>query len=144
MATNSSPRPLPPGRAVRQVCLLAAVLLCANATAPAADVVDEPGFPRSVYLGPSLFARFPVIRLVVDLEALEAWPTGRLGADFQTRLVQSLPGLAEHGCSYGGPGGFLRRMAEDEGTWLGHVLEHCAIELQNVAGTPVTRPRRKW
>jgi len=93
---------------------------------------------RSVYLGPSLFARFPVIRLVVDLEALEAWPTGRLGVDFQTQLVRALPGLAEHGCSYGEPGGFLRRMAEDEGTWLGHVLEHVAIELQNVAGTPVT------
>ena len=49
-----------------------------------------------------------------------------------------LPGLAEHGCSYREPGGFLRRMREDEGTWLGHVLEHVAIELQNVAGEEVT------
>ena len=93
---------------------------------------------RSVYLGPSLYAKFPVIRLVVDLGPLEEWPTVRLGGDFQTRLLAALPGLAEHGCSYGEPGGFVRRMREDEGTWLGHVFEHVAIELQNVAGTPVT------
>jgi len=93
---------------------------------------------RSVYLGPSLYAKFPVIRLVVDLGPLEAWPTARLGSDFQGRMLAALPGLAEHGCSYGEPGGFVRRMREDEGTWLGHVLEHVAIELQNVAGTPVT------
>ena len=53
-------------------------------------------------------------------------------------LAAALPGLAEHGCSYRVPGGFLRRMREDEGTWLGHVLEHVAIELQNVAGEEVT------
>ena len=53
-------------------------------------------------------------------------------------LAAALPGLAEHGCSYREPGGFLRRMREDEGTWLGHVLEHVAIELQNVAGEEVT------
>jgi cyanophycin synthetase len=29
-------------------------------------------------------------------------------------------------------------MREDEGTWLGHVLEHVAIELQNIAGENVT------
>src|SRR5262249_50024508 len=42
------------------------------------------------------------------------------------------------GCSYGEPGGFLRRLDEDEGTWLGHVLEHVAIELQNAAGEQVS------
>ncbi|MEP6474035.1 MAG: cyanophycin synthetase, partial [Gemmatimonadota bacterium] len=57
---------------------------------------------------------------------------------FISALLKALPGLAEHGCSYGEPGGFLRRCREDEGTWLGHVLEHCAIELQNAAGEQVT------
>jgi len=52
-------------------------------------------------------------------------------------LIEALPGLKEHGCSYGEPGGFIRRMKEDEGTWLGHVLEHVAIELQNEAGSHV-------
>lgn len=93
---------------------------------------------RSVYVGPSHYARFPVIRLELDLGPLEAWPTGRLGAGFVDALSEALPGLAEHGCSYREPGGFFRRMREGEGTWLGHVLEHVAIELQNVAGEDVT------
>ncbi|MBS0376088.1 MAG: cyanophycin synthetase [Proteobacteria bacterium] len=93
---------------------------------------------RSVYVGPSLHAHFPVIRLELDLGALEAWPTGRLGAAYVDALLAALPGLAEHGCSYNAPGGFIRRMREDEGTWLGHVLEHVAIELQNIAGEEVT------
>ena len=63
---------------------------------------------------------------------------GKLGKGFVDGLVAALPGLAEHGCSYQEPGGFIRRMNEDEGTWLGHVLEHVALELQNVAGEDVT------
>ncbi|NLB57801.1 MAG: ATP-grasp domain-containing protein, partial [Gammaproteobacteria bacterium] len=98
---------------------------------------------RSVYVGPSLHAHFPVIRLVMDLGALEQWPTARLGPDFIDGLVAALPGLAEHGCSYRAPGGFLRRMREDEGTWLGHVFEHVAIELQNIAGEDVTFGRTR-
>jgi len=71
---------------------------------------------RSVYVGPSLYARFPVIRLELDLGPLEAWPTGRLGQQFVDALAAALPGLAEHGCSYREPGGFFRRMREDDGT----------------------------
>ena len=97
----------------------------------------------SVYLGPNLYANFRVIRHVVDLGELEQWPTGRLGERFCGDLVERLPGLAEHGCSYGEPGGFLRRLREDEGTWLGHVLEHVAIELQNVAGAEVSFGRTR-
>src|SRR5690606_36227691 len=93
---------------------------------------------RSVFLGPSLYAHFPVIRLELDLGVLEAWPTVRLGQGFIDGLVAALPGLHEHGCSYRESGGFVRRLREDEGTWLGHVLEHVAIELQNVAGADVT------
>ena len=93
---------------------------------------------RSVYAGPSHYAHFPVIRLELDLGALEAWPTRKLGDAFVASLLAALPGLKEHGCSYGEPGGFVRRMTEDEGTWLGHVLEHVAIELQNISGVKVT------
>jgi len=92
----------------------------------------------SVYLGPNIYALFPIIRLTVDLEELEQWPTGRLGKRFVDELLHVLPGLHEHGCSYETPGGFVRRMTEEEGTWLGHVLEHCAIEIQNMAGAKVT------
>ena len=93
---------------------------------------------RSVYLGPSLYAHFPVIRLTLDLEHLEDWPTAKLGADFIDPLLEALPGLQKHGCSYREEGGFVRRMKEDDGTWLGHVFEHVAIELQNIAGNDVS------
>ncbi len=93
---------------------------------------------RSVFVGPSLYAHFPVIRLELDLGKLEAWPTSKLGPAFVDALIEAVPGLAEHGCSYRTPGGLIRRMKEGEGTWMGHVLEHVAIELQNMAGEDVT------
>ena len=97
----------------------------------------------NVFVGPSMYARFPVIRHVLDLGELEEWPTSRLGESFIDPLLTFLPGLHEHGCSYREPGGFVRRLREDEGTWLGHVMEHIAIELQNVAGSDVTYGRTR-
>src|ERR1700682_364050 len=90
------------------------------------------------YQGPNLHAHFPVIRYTVDLGILEEWPTARLGQDFIDRLIGYLPGLRQHGCSYNTAGGFVRRMCEGEGTWLGHVMEHVAIELQKAAGSDVS------
>ena len=92
----------------------------------------------SVFVGPNLYALFRVIRMTVDLGPLEDWPSGKLGPRFIEPLLEALPGLREHGCSYGEPGGFVRRLTEGEGTWLGHVFEHVAIELQNAAGAEVT------
>lgn len=90
-----------------------------------------------VYRGPNLYSLRKVIRLRVDLGELEEYPTNRLPG-FVDRLLALIPTLHEHTCSYAEPGGFIRRMTEDEGTWLGHVLEHVAIELQCLAGTPVS------
>jgi cyanophycin synthetase len=97
----------------------------------------------NVYVGPNVFAHFRVIRHVLELGELEKWPTGRLGDAYIEPLLETLPGLHEHGCSYREPGGFVRRLRDDEGTWLGHVMEHVAIELQNVAGSPVTYGRTR-
>ncbi|MDH3350330.1 MAG: cyanophycin synthetase, partial [Gammaproteobacteria bacterium] len=97
----------------------------------------------NVYVGPSVFAHFRVIRHVLDLGELEHWPTVRLGEEFLGPLLEQLPGLHEHGCSYKEPGGFVGRLREDEGTWLGHVMEHVAIELQVVAGSDVTFGRTR-
>ena len=97
----------------------------------------------NVFVGPNVWASFPVIRHVIDLGVLEDWPSAKIGSEFIDALTQALPGLAEHGCSYREPGGFIRRLREDEGTWLGHVLEHCSIEVQNVAGTDVTFGRTR-
>jgi cyanophycin synthetase len=91
-----------------------------------------------IYQGPNIHAHFPVILCTVDLGRLEEWPTGRLGQGFIDRLLGCLPGLQQHGCSYKIPGGFVRRMSEDEGTWLGHLMEHVAIELQRMAGSDVS------
>lgn len=97
----------------------------------------------NVFVGPNVWAGFPVIRHVIDLGVLEEWPSAKIGSDFVERLIIALPGLDSHGCSYGTDGGFLRRLREDEGTWMGHILEHCAIEIQNVAGTDVTFGRTR-
>ncbi len=90
-----------------------------------------------VYRGPNLYALRKVIRLRVDLGELEDYPTAKLPG-FVDGLLAAIPSLREHTCSYGEPGGFVRRMTEEEGTWLGHVLEHVALELQCLAGTPVS------
>ncbi len=97
----------------------------------------------NVFVGPNVWASFPVIRHVIDLGVLEEWPSAKIGQDFVDALVDALPGLQEHGCSYREPGGFIRRLREDEGTWLGHVMEHCALEIQGVAGTDVTFGRTR-
>src|SRR5436305_11014760 len=90
-----------------------------------------------VYRGPNLYALWPMIRLRLDLGELEHYPTAKLPG-FTDRLLARIPTLWQHGCSYGDDGGFVRRMREEEGTWMGHVLEHVAIELQCLAGTPVS------
>lgn len=87
------------------------------------------------YRGPNPYGYRPVIRFKLDLQQLEHYPTSKLG-DFTDRLLELIPTLHEHGCSYGEAGGFVRRLRE--GTWLGHVAEHIALELQGLAGTPVT------
>lgn len=88
-----------------------------------------------VFRGPNPYGYRPVVRLTLDLEELEDYPTTQLPG-FTDQLIHIIPTIHEHGCSYGEPGGFIRRMRE--GTWLGHVIEHVALELQCLAGTPVT------
>lgn len=92
----------------------------------------------SVFVGPNRFALFPVIHHEVDLGPLEEWPTARLGAAFIDPLIAALPELAEHHCSHDEAGGFIRRMREDEGTWMGHVFEHMCLEIQGLAGIEVS------
>jgi len=92
---------------------------------------------RRVYRGPSLYAHFPVLRLTVDLGDLESWPSAKIPG-FVDGLLTAIPTLQAHTCSYGVEGGFVRRLKEDGGTWLGHVLEHVAIELQQLTGAAVT------
>lgn len=95
---------------------------------------------KSVYRGPHLYSAIPMIRIELDLGPLEDWPTDRL-PDFTAKLVAMLPGLSRHGCSCRAEGGFIKRLKD--GTWLGHVIEHVALELQAVAGSSVTRGKTR-
>ncbi|HRW30821.1 MAG TPA: acetate--CoA ligase family protein, partial [Emcibacteraceae bacterium] len=97
----------------------------------------------NLYLGPNQYAKFKVIRHVLDIGVLEDWPSAKIGSEFVDGLVEALPGLHEHGCSYRVPGGFIRRLREDEGTWMAHIIEHVALELQCVAGNEVTFGRTR-
>ena len=97
----------------------------------------------NVYIGPNQYAKFRVIRHLIDIGVLEDWPSAKLGTGFIDGLLEALPGLHEHGCSYRTEGGFVRRLREDEGTWIGHIAEHVALELQGVAGNEVTFGRTR-
>ncbi len=94
----------------------------------------------TVYRGPNIWARLPVVLMEVDIGELEERPTNKIPG-FYEALTELLPSLYDHSCSVGKPGGFLQRMRE--GTWMGHVLEHVALELQNLAGAEVTRGKTR-
>ncbi|HRN79511.1 MAG TPA: cyanophycin synthetase [Ferruginibacter sp.] len=83
--------------------------------------------------GPNYWSirRPKLIQMTIDLEEMEEKPTNTMPG-FRERLEQLIPSLYEHRCSEGVPGGFFQRV--DEGTWMGHVIEHVALELQTLAG----------
>jgi len=93
-----------------------------------------------VYRGASVWSYERAIHLVVDLGVLEHYPTNLL-PDFTDHLLLMLPGLREHSCSRGRRGGFVERL--HEGTWLGHVAEHCALALQQVVGHDIRRGKTR-
>src|SRR5215207_6976745 len=93
-----------------------------------------------IYRGPNIWTRMPAILLEVDIGELEERPTDTIPG-FSEALTELLPGLYEHSCSVGKPGGFLQRLRK--GTWMGHVLEHVALDLQNQDGAEVTRGKTR-
>lgn len=83
--------------------------------------------------GPNYWSvrRPKLVQMKLDLEELEQKPTNEIDG-FRQRLEKMLPSLYEHRRSEGQPGGFFSRV--DEGTWMGHVIEHIALEIQTLAG----------
>lgn len=83
--------------------------------------------------GPNYWSvkRHKLIVMLLDLEELEDRPTNLIDG-FLERLQALMPSLYEHRCSEGAPGGFFSRVKD--GTWMGHVIEHIALELQTLAG----------
>ena len=86
-----------------------------------------------VLRGPNYWSvrRPKLIQMRLDLEEMEELPTNLI-AGFGERLKKMFPAMFAHRCSVGTPGGFFERVAE--GTWMGHVIEHIALELQTLAG----------
>ena len=86
--------------------------------------------------GPNYWSiRYPnLILMRLDLEDLADRPSDQIPG-FYEALVETLPSLIEHFCSPGHRGGFLSRVRQ--GTYMGHIIEHVALELQTMAGMPV-------
>lgn len=86
-----------------------------------------------VLKGPNLWStsRKKLIQMRLDLEDLEQRPTNKIDG-FRERIEKLMPSLYTHRCSPGYEGGFFERI--EEGTWMGHVIEHIALELQSLAG----------
>ena len=83
--------------------------------------------------GPNIWTYRPVFEAWIDIGEFEDYPSNKLPG-FTERLTAFLPSLIEHRCNYGERGGFIRRL--EEGTWIGHTLEHVALELMTLAGLP--------
>lgn len=83
--------------------------------------------------GPNIWSvqRKKLIQMRLDLEDMEEKPTNKIPG-FRERIEALLPTLIEHRCSEGERGGFFARI--DRGTWMGHVIEHIALEIQTLAG----------
>ncbi len=83
--------------------------------------------------GPNIWSiqRKKLIQMRLDLEEMEQYPTNKIDG-FRERIEALLPSLETHRCSEGVPGGFFHRV--EIGTWMGHVIEHIALEIQTLAG----------
>lgn len=86
-----------------------------------------------VLRGPNIWSinRKKLIQMRLDLEDMEQRPTNLIDG-FRERIEKLIPSLYSHRCSKSAPGGFLLRV--EEGTWMGHVIEHIALEIQTLAG----------
>jgi cyanophycin synthetase len=93
-----------------------------------------------VFRGPNYWSYESCVRMLVDLGSLEHWPSNTIPG-FVEGLLALLPGVGEHSCSLGRKGGFAERLRE--GTWLGHVAEHVALELQRQSGAHISRGKTR-
>ena len=83
--------------------------------------------------GPNIWSvqRKKLIQMRLDLEEMEQFPTNKIEG-FRERIETMFPTMIEHRCSEGVRGGFFSRI--ERGTWMGHVIEHIALEIQTLAG----------
>ncbi|MDF2572944.1 MAG: cphA, partial [Sporomusa sp.] len=85
----------------------------------------------SVISGPNVYSYRPVVKVLLDIGVYENIASNAI-VGFVARLLSLLPGLCQHSCSRGYPGGFVERL--QEGTYMAHIFEHVALEIQALAG----------
>lgn len=89
----------------------------------------------TIFHGRNIYSHRPVMKMVVDIGHYGYIPTKDIPG-FNERLLTAFPGLKTNCCSLGYAGGFLERL--NEGTFLGHVLEHTILEMQFMLGYDVS------
>ncbi len=91
--------------------------------------------------GPNIYCSRPVVVALLDLQEFTGQETTDM-AGFTARLLEVLPGVAEHHCAAGRPGGLVDKM--NHGTYFGHVVEHVTLELSHLIGREVYFGRTLW
>src|SRR5947207_15461691 len=84
--------------------------------------------------GANYWSRMPVTRMDLNIGAYEHISSADVSG-FTQSLVEAMPGLRDHRCSIGEPGGFITRLKR--GTYCAHIVEHVALELQGMIGNEV-------
>jgi len=99
------------------------------------NIISIQSFP-----GKNIYSYKPVIKILIDIGKFHDIPTKDI-TGFNERLLEMFPNLRKHRCSRGYEGGFVERM--DEGTYVPHVIEHLALDMQNTAGYDVSFGRAR-
>jgi cyanophycin synthetase len=91
--------------------------------------------------GPNIYTYQPILIARLFLEDLTEVASTEIPG-FTERLIAALPGIHEHRCSRGRPGGFVERLRE--GTYFAHIVEHVALELSEQAGISASFGRARY
>ena len=93
----------------------------------------------SVYVGPNIFAKHPLVRMTVDLGSYATRPAREFKGKMIEPLLKALPGLSNERLADGRA--FLDRMEQDDDCSLGEVVARIALALQKLTSSP---PDMAW
>lgn len=88
----------------------------------------------SIFRGRNIYSHHPVMKMIIDIGEYGNIPTKEIKG-FNDKLLNTFPGLKRNSCGLGYEGGFLEKL--HSGTYLGHVLEHVILDMQNSLGYDV-------
>ncbi|WP_350343725.1 cyanophycin synthetase [Proteinivorax tanatarense] len=93
------------------------------------EILELKEFP-----GRNIYCHRPIVRMTLDLGRYNEVESKEI-PHFNRSLKKVLPEIVKHGCGIAEVNGFGIRL--EEGTYFGHIIEHIAIELQNLIGYEV-------